>query len=117
MPPQQGVWLNDQNGILPSMNQPCQEEEEHAIRISARWPFHLPFEDDELLSQESVFHHQLGLASAKVGQSLERQGGSERFRPTSKAGGERMQAVLQEAQERGQNTSHKNLLHPHECIV
>ncbi len=107
MPPQQGVWLNDQKGILPGMNQPCQEDEEQAIRVRACWPFHLPFEDDELLSQEGVFRHQLGLASAKVGQSLERQGGSERFRPTSKARGERVQAALQEAQERDQNTSHK----------
>ena len=34
------------------------------------------------------------LASAKVGQGLERQGGSERFDPTSKTSGECIQAAI-----------------------
>jgi hypothetical protein len=47
--------------------------------------FHLTPEDDELLSQEGIFCHQLGLASAKVGQDLQWQGGSERSGPLKKA--------------------------------
>jgi hypothetical protein len=67
------VWLNDEGRLFPDPNHPCQEDEEHPIRFRACWPLHLAPEDDELLSQEGIFGHKLGLASAKVGQDLERQ--------------------------------------------
>src|SRR5438876_506266 len=85
MPAQQRLWLNDEERLLPCPNHPCQEDEEHAIRFRACGAFHLAPEDDELLSQEGIFCHQLGLASAKVGQGLQRQGGSERSGPLKKA--------------------------------
>ena len=50
MPAQQGVRLHDQEGLLPGSNQPDQQDEEHAIGPGERWPFHLPPEDDELLT-------------------------------------------------------------------
>ena len=90
MPAQQGLWLDDEQGLVPGSNRLCQENEEDAIRFRACWPLHLPFENDELLSQEGIFRDQFGLASAKICHGLQRQGGPERFRPTSKANGERM---------------------------
>src|SRR5215471_4526500 len=85
MPVQQRLWLNDEELLLPCPNHPCQEDEEHAIRFRAGGPFQLAPEDDELLSQEGIFCHQLGLATAKVGQGLQRQGGSERSGPLKKS--------------------------------
>ena len=106
MPAQQGLWLHEQKSLLPGSNQPGQQDEEDAIGPGERWPFHLSLEDDKLLAQEGNFRHQLGLAPAQVVQRLQRQGGSERFGPTSKARGKRLQAAILQSPEMGQNTSH-----------
>ena len=50
MPSEQGIWLNDEQRLFPCPNEPCQQDEEQTIRFRACWPFHLPLEDDELLS-------------------------------------------------------------------
>jgi hypothetical protein len=70
-------------GLLPGTNQPGQQGEQDAIRLCACWPFHLSLKNDELLAKEDVFCDQLGLASAKVSEGGQRQGGPERFGPTS----------------------------------
>ena len=82
-------WTSDVR-LFPCSNHSCQEDEEHSIRLRACWPFYLALENDELLSQEGVFCHQLGLASAKIGQGLERQGSSERCGPLKKASSEEL---------------------------
>jgi hypothetical protein len=63
-------------------------------------------QDDKLLSQEGIFGDELGLASAKVGQGLQWQGGSERFGPTSQARGERIPAAILQPPGMGHNTNH-----------
>jgi hypothetical protein len=50
MPPKQGAWLHDHEGLLPRSNHTSQQDEEDAISPGDRWSFHLSFEDDELLS-------------------------------------------------------------------
>ena len=57
MPAQQGLWLHDVEGLMPSPNQPGQQDEEHAIGSGDGWQFHLSPEDDELLAQEGIFGH------------------------------------------------------------
>ncbi len=79
MPAEQGIWLHDEQSLFPGANQPSQQDEEQSIGFRTCRSFHLPLEDDERLSQEGIFRHQLGLAPAKVGQRLQRQGGSERL--------------------------------------
>ena len=106
MPPHQGVWLHDAQNLLPRPNQPGQQDEEDAISPGERWPFHLPLEDNELLAEKDVFRQKLGLASAKVGQRLQRKGGREGFRPLSQASRECIPAAIQELPERGHHTSH-----------
>jgi hypothetical protein len=107
MPPEQGLWLHDQEDLLPGSNQCGQQNEQDAIGVGACRPFHLPPEDDKLLAQEGIFRDQFGLASAKIGYGLQRQRGQERFGPTSQARGEGMQAVIQEALESGENSTHR----------
>ena len=50
MPPEQGVWLHNQEGLPPGMDQPGQQDEEDAIGPGDRWPFHLSFEDNDRFS-------------------------------------------------------------------
>ena len=107
MPPEKCVWLHDQEGLLPGTNELCQQNEEDTIGPGDWWSFHPPFEENELLAQEGIFRDQFGLASAKIGYGLQRQRGQERFGPTSQARGESMQAVIQEALESGENSSHR----------
>ena len=59
MEAEQGIWLNNQEGLLPGSNQPGQQDEENPIRFRAGGSFHLPFENDERLSQEGIFGDQL----------------------------------------------------------
>jgi len=59
MPPEQGVWLRDEEGLLPGTNQPGQQDEQDAIGHGERWPFHLSPKNDELLSQEDIFGDEL----------------------------------------------------------
>ena len=51
--PPQSVWLHDEERLFPCPSRPCQKDEELAIRFRAYWPLHLPFENDELLSQKA----------------------------------------------------------------
>src|SRR5437763_15827608 len=110
MEAEQRLWLNDEERLLPCPNHPCQEDEEHAIRFRACGAFHLAPEDDELLSQEGIFCHQLGLASAKVGQGLQRQGGSERSGPLKKASS---QSCNETTHEPFQTSKNHHRLPPH----
>jgi hypothetical protein len=116
MPAQQGVWLNDDEGLFPRPNEPGQQDEEQAIRFREGWPFHLPLENGQLVSQEGIFCHELGFASAKIGQGGQRQGGHERFGPKSQARGEHIQAAILQPLERGKNTCHNKSSPSHESV-
>ena len=43
------IWLHEHESLLPGTNQPGQQDQEHAIGPGDCWPFHLSFENDELL--------------------------------------------------------------------
>lgn len=77
--------------------------EDHSILFRACGPFHLPFEHDQLLAQEGIFRYQFGLASVKVAQRLERQGGSERSGPLKKASSQFSDERIHEPLERRKN--------------
>jgi hypothetical protein len=59
MPAEQGVWLHNQQSLLPGSNQPGKQDKEDAIGSGERWPFHLTPEADELLSEEGIFCEKL----------------------------------------------------------
>src|SRR5260221_7221821 len=61
------LWLNDDEGLFPSPHYSCQQDQEHPIRLRTGRSFHLSPQDDQLLTQEGVFCHKLGLATGKVG--------------------------------------------------
>jgi hypothetical protein len=68
--------------------------------------FDLPTEDDELLPQEGVFYHELGLAPGKVRHRTHHERGSGRFGPVDEAVVERLKAHACQALEEGDNTLH-----------
>ena len=49
MPTQQGIRLNDEEGLLPELGAASQEDQLEAIAVGELRPFHLPLEHDELL--------------------------------------------------------------------
>ncbi len=57
MPPEQRLWLHHDVGLLPGANKPGQQDEEDAIGPGDDWPFELPSEKGQLVSQESIFCH------------------------------------------------------------
>jgi hypothetical protein len=68
MPAQQRLWLNNEEGLFPGANDPGQKHQKHPIRPGTDRSFHLPLEDDQLLTQQGIFCDQFGLAFGKVGQ-------------------------------------------------
>ncbi len=67
MPPQQRLWLNDDEGLFPGPHHACQQDQVHPVRLGTGRSFHLSTQDDQLLTQEGVFCHKLGLVPGKVG--------------------------------------------------
>jgi len=66
MPLQKRLWLDNEQGVFPGPNRPCQKNQEHPVRFGTGRSFHLSPEDNQLLAQEHVFCHEFGLASLKV---------------------------------------------------
>ena len=63
MPAEEGVGLNDEQGLLPEGRRPGQEQEPDAVPIAELRVFDLALEDDELVPQEGVLGDKLGLAA------------------------------------------------------
>ena len=106
MPPQERLWLNNQQRVLPGPNGSCQEYQEQPIRFGKGGSFHVPTEDDERLSEEGVFSHQFGLASGKVCQRPQQERSGGRFRPVSEAVVERLKAKAYRPRDEGENSMH-----------
>jgi hypothetical protein len=85
MPPQQRLWLNDDEGLSPAPNYLGQQDQEYAVRPGTGRPFHLSPQDDQLLTQQGVFCHKLRLAPGKVGQCTQKERGGVRFCPGDEA--------------------------------
>jgi hypothetical protein len=50
MPPQERLWLDKEQCLLPGSYHPCQKHQEHPIRFGTGKSFHLSPQDDQLLS-------------------------------------------------------------------
>jgi hypothetical protein len=46
-----GLRLDNEERLLPGPNHPSQQHQEHPIRPSACWSFHVSAQDDELLTR------------------------------------------------------------------
>ncbi len=50
MPPQQRLWLNDDEGLFPGPHHACQQDQVHPVRLGTGRSFHLSTQDDQLLT-------------------------------------------------------------------
>ena len=103
---QERLRLNNQQRLFPGPNGSCQEYQEQPIRFGTGGSFHVPTEDDEVLTQEGVFSHQFGLASRKVCQRPQQERSGARLRPVSEALVERLKAKAHRPRDEGENSMH-----------
>jgi hypothetical protein len=66
MPTEQGVRLDNEEGLLPELGTAGQKDQSNAIAIGEQGAFHLAVEHDELLSKHQVFGDQVGAATGYV---------------------------------------------------
>lgn len=66
MPTQQGVRLDDEEGLLPELVAAGQEEESKAVAIGEMGLFHLAFEHDEPLSQHHILGDEVGAGAGCI---------------------------------------------------
>src|SRR5947209_7073703 len=105
MPAQERLWLDNEKCLLPGPHHSCQQDHEHAVRPGTGRSFHLSPQNNELLTQESVFCDKLGLASGKVGQRPQ-QRGSVGFGPGEEAVVERLKTQACQARDERENPLH-----------
>jgi len=106
MPPQQRLWLDNEQGLFPGLNRLREKNQKHTVRLGIGRPFHLSPENNELLTQGCVFCHELGLASGKVCQRQEQEGGAVRFGPVDEAVVERPETKACQSRDEGENPLH-----------
>jgi hypothetical protein len=106
MPPQQRLWLDNEQSVFPGLNRPRQKNQEHLVRFGTGRPFHLSPEDDKLLTQECVFCHEFRLASGKVCQRPQMERGGVRFCPGDEAVVERPKTKACQPRDEGENPMH-----------
>lgn len=66
MPTEQGLWLNNEESVLPSPNCFCQKHQDEPIRFGTEWSFDLWAQDNELLAHEGVLGNQFGFSAGKI---------------------------------------------------
>ncbi len=106
MPPQERLWLNDEQRLLPGSDHPGQKHQVHPIRFGTGRSFHLSPQDDQLLTQEGVFCDQFGLTSRKVGQRSQDQSGGGWFGLVNETPMERAKTQACQACDERENLMH-----------
>ena len=66
MPAQEGVSLDDKEGLLPEWRRSGKKEEPDAVSIAQLRAFDLAMQDDQLLAEECVIRNELGFAGNGV---------------------------------------------------
>jgi len=80
VPPQNGLGFDQQHSVTPPGYQAGQQYQQASLVRPARWPFHLPRHDDELLAEQGVFGDELPTSpqdiARQTGDQWQRSGGS-----------------------------------------
>jgi len=106
MPPQQRLWLDNEEGLFPDPNGPRQKNQEHPVRFGTGRSFHLSPQDDKLLAKERILCDKFGLTSGKVCQCPQHERGGVRFGPSDEAAMERLKAKTYHPLDEGENPMH-----------
>ena len=100
------LWLNDEKRLFPVPHHSCQQEQEHPVRPGTGRPFYLSAQDDQLLTQQGVFCHKLGLATGLVDQRSQQERGGVRCGPGDEAVVERPKTKACQPRDEGENPVH-----------
>ena len=84
MPAQHSIRLYNDQSLFPRAQLAGQENDEQSVAPSESWAFTLPFENDKLLTKQSVFQHQLQLGASEIQGNVEEQGMVVWFCPLAK---------------------------------
>jgi len=106
MPPQERLWLDNNDGLFPAPNYPGQKNQKQPVRFAAGRSFHLSPEDDELLAKERIFCDEFRLTSGKICQCAKHERGGVWFGPSEVAMVERLKAMTSQPLEKGENPMH-----------
>ena len=106
MPPQERLWLDNNDGLFPAPNYPGQKNQKQPVRFAAGRSFHLSPEDDERLSKERIFCDEFRFPSGKVCQRTQNERARGRSRPVEEVGIERLKAVACQSLDGDKNTMH-----------
>jgi hypothetical protein len=66
MPGQEGVRLEDEERLLPTVDLAAEEDEPEAIGLGEPWLVNVAVEDDELLAEEGVLRNEFGIAASEI---------------------------------------------------
>lgn len=72
MPAQNGLGLDDEEGIFPGLQATGKQDDKRAIGAGELRAFDRTIEDDQLVTKQQVLRNQLGFAASEVSESLER---------------------------------------------
>ncbi len=106
MPPQERLWLDNEKRMLPCTCRSSEKDQDQPIRLCACWSFDLPTENDELLPEEGVFCHELGLASGEVSHGSHYERGVGWFGQVDETVVERLKAHTCQTHDEGENPMH-----------
>ena len=93
-------------GLFPGPYHSCQQDQQGLVPLGTGRSLHLSTQDEQLLTQEGVFCHKLGLATGLVGQRQEQERGGLRCGPGDEAVVERPKTKACEPRDDGENPVH-----------
>ncbi|MGZ9223857.1 MAG: hypothetical protein ACXW4Q_17260 [Anaerolineales bacterium] len=64
MPAQECIWLNNVKSLIPETRKTREQNEEETVAPGQQGSCHLSFEDDESLTEQGIFHNQIGTAAS-----------------------------------------------------
>ena len=66
MPAEEGVGLDDKEGLSPEGRRSCQQKKPEAVSIAQFRAFDLAMEDDELVPEEGIFGDEMGSTANRI---------------------------------------------------
>jgi hypothetical protein len=67
MPPQQGVGLDDEQGLSPGLQAAGQQHQKRAVGWRAARALDAPLQDEELLPEKRILEDECGLTAHQIG--------------------------------------------------
>jgi len=66
MPTEEGVGLDDEEGLFPERRRPGQEKEPESVPIAELMAFGVALQDDQLVPEECVLGDKIGFAANRI---------------------------------------------------